>query len=154
MGRRVADHVEVGRLALSRVSSSLSLSSFPRIFFVLVSIPVSPGFLAPLPLSLRPFLSLRYLFLCFLTLVLSLSICLCVFRGNGQVCSTDPCMACSCLLTPHIPWYLLSFAFLYPPSLSFLGLISLFLRCSSTSRSVSRVSTVFFAATLARKEEE
>lgn len=78
------------------VSSSLPL--LPRVFFVPVSRPVSlPRFLAPLPLSLCP---------CYYILPLGLSLSFPPARAvysavNGQAWSTDPRMACSCLLAPR-----------------------------------------------------
>lgn len=166
----VADHVEVGRLALSLSLSfhlpPLSLSSLPRVFFVPVSIPLS------LPPSL--FLSVAFprasvsLCPCYYAFSLSrvLSSVRGVFRGkrpslvdgpsHGLQLSPNPSRLPD---TPYPP------AFLSAVSLPFSVLISLFLRRSlslSLSFSTPRVLfaprsyRVFFATlhTLRRGKEE
>lgn len=92
--RRVADQAEVGRLLSLVVSSSLSLSSLPRIFFAPASIPVSLALLPLFPSQRLRFPSLSLS----LSLTFSFSPLRCVCAVNGQAWSTDLRMACSCLL--------------------------------------------------------
>lgn len=83
----------------------LSLPSLPRVFFVPVSVPLSLSFFLPLARFLAP-PSLSVPAITFsLSRVLSLSFssARAVYSAvNGQAWSTDPRMACSCLLTPRI----------------------------------------------------
>lgn len=170
----VADHVEVGRLALSLSLSfhlaPLSLSSLPRVFFVPVSIPLSLSLSLPPSFSLSRFLAPPSLSLCPCYYAFSLSRVLSsvrgVFRGkrpslvdgpsHGLQLSPNPSRLPD---TPYPP------AFLSAVSLPFSVLISLFLRRSlslSLSFSTPRVLfaprsyRVFFATlhTLRRGKEE
>lgn len=107
---RVADHAEVGRLAFSLAIVSSSSSRFLRfpvfssslfLFRSLsLSLALSPStsrFLAPPSLSVP-----AITFSLSRVLSLSFSSARAVYSAvNGQAWSTDPRMACSCLLTPR-----------------------------------------------------
>lgn len=86
----------------------LSLPSLPRVFFVPVSIPISLSLSLALSPSTSRFLAPPSLSVPAITfslsrvLSLSFSSARAVYSAvNGQAWSTDPRMACSCLLTPR-----------------------------------------------------
>lgn len=131
--------------SLSLVVSSFSLALFASPCFLrpcfypdLSSTALSLSrFLAPLPFSLPvPILSLSF------PLVLSTAVYSAV---NGQAWSTDPRMACSCLLTPRPPRHPLSTAFLSSVSLPFRTDLPFSLSLTASAFSSPRSHCVFFA---------